>query len=78
MASSLPDSCPHTTLLGSGQQLTPTESVEPPKESTKAWEVCPKGERGASFPLFILESAGGFCGKWYCTAGSVSSASLKL
>lgn len=37
---------PHNTTRLRPAAHPHTESVEPPKESTKAWEVCPKGKRG--------------------------------
>lgn len=37
---------PHDTTRHWPAAHPHTETVEPPKESTVAWEVCPKGERG--------------------------------
>lgn len=39
---------PHDTTRHWPAAHPHTETVEPPKESTVAWEVCPKGERGPS------------------------------
>lgn len=40
---------PHDTTRHRPAAHPHTETVEPPKESTVAWEVCPKGERRPPF-----------------------------
>lgn len=71
-------------LVGEVSSLSPTQTVgglwAPPRRALQPGDspppgLSPEGRDASSFFSFPKQAEGDCCGKWYCTAGSVPSAS---